>query len=139
MSFFAQKHTKITTFHLLSFQPDEMSEKLLFHSKWKKAVLVVPLLATEFTEQENRPVFENIIEHLAQVEYLSRIIFGLDSASDKEALELADILKSKGLNNFLIQHNNGAGFASIYSKLSEAGFRLDQPGKGKNMFLPLPC
>jgi glucosyl-3-phosphoglycerate synthase len=135
MSLFAQKHTKITTFHLLGSQPDEMGEKLLFHSKWKKAVLVVPLLATEFTEQENRPVFENIVEHLARVEYLSRIIFGLDRATDEEALQLADILKSKGLNNFLIQHNNGAGFASIYKKLSEAGFRLDQPGKGRNMFL----
>ena len=135
MSFFAQKHTKITTFHLLGSQPDEMGEKLLFHSKWKKAVLVVPLLATEFTEEENRPVFENIVEELATVEYLSRIIFGLDSASGEEALELANILKSKGLKNFLIQHNNGAGFASIYKKLSEAGFRLDQPGKGRNMFL----
>jgi glucosyl-3-phosphoglycerate synthase len=135
MSFFAQKHTKITTFHLLGSQPNAMDEKLLFHSKWKKAVLVVPLLATEFTEQENRLVFDNIVESLAEVEYLSRIIFGLDGARDEEALELADILKSKGLNNFLIQHNRGTGFASIYQKLSGAGFRLDQPGKGRNMFL----
>ena len=112
-----------------------MVEKLLFHSKWKKAVLVVPLLATEFTEEQNRPVFDNIVEQLAEVAYLSHIIFGLDCAGDEEALELADILRSKGLNNFLIQHNNGAGFASIYTKLSEAGFRLEQPGKGRNMFL----
>jgi glucosyl-3-phosphoglycerate synthase len=135
MSFFAQKHTKITTFSLLAPQQAEMVDKLLFHSKWKKAVLVVPLLATEFTEKENRPVFDNIVEQLAAVAYLSHIIFGLDGASDEEALKLADILRSKGLNNFLIQHNDGAGFASIYKKLSEAGFRLDQPGKGRNMFL----
>ena len=112
-----------------------MVDKLLLHTKWKKAVLVVPLLATEFTEKENRPVFDNIVEQLAAVAYLSHIIFGLDGASDEEALKLADILRSKGLNNFLIQHNDGAGFASIYKKLSEAGFRLDQPGKGRNMFL----
>ncbi len=135
MSFFAQKHTKITAFHLLNPQPQEMTESLLFHSKWKKAVLVVPLLATEFTEQENRPVFENIVKHLTDLNYLSRIIFGLDGASEEEANALADILKSNGLNNFLIQHNSGPGFASIYEKLSDAGFHLDQPGKGRNMFL----
>ena len=112
MSFFAQKHTKITTFSLLTSEQADMVEKLLFHSKWKKAVLVVPLLASEFTEKENRPVFDNIVEQLAAVAYLSHIIFGLDGASDEEALELADILRSKGLHNFLIQHNNGQAFCA---------------------------
>jgi glucosyl-3-phosphoglycerate synthase len=135
MSFFAQKHTKITAFHLVSSHPEDMTEKLLFHSKWKKAVLVVPLLATEYTEEENRPVFENIVKQLSAVEYLSHIIFGLDGASNEEANELAEILKLHGLTNFLIQHNNGSGFASIYEKLSEAGFAIDDPGKGRNMFL----
>jgi len=135
MSLFAQKHTKITSFYLLNQQQTEMTEKLHFHSRWKKAVLVLPLLATEFTEPENLPVFENIVEQLAQVDYLSHMIFGLDGASNKEAAMLADILKAHGLQEFLIQHNDGSGFASIYQKLSEAGFRLDQPGKGRNMFL----
>jgi glucosyl-3-phosphoglycerate synthase len=135
MSLFAQKHTKITSFYLLDQRPAEMRKNLQFHSRWKKAVLVVPLLATEFTDPENLPVFQNIVEHLAQVEYLSHIIFGLDGASDSEAEVLADILKSQGLQEFLIQHNDGSGFASIYQKLSEAGFRLDEPGKGRNMFL----
>ena len=67
MSFFAQKHTKITAFHLVSPHPEDMTEKLLFHSKWKKAVLVVPLLVTEFTKRENRPVFENIVKHPPKV------------------------------------------------------------------------
>ena len=135
MSLFAQKHTKITSFYLLDQRPTEMSKNLQFHSKWKKAVLVVPLLATEFTDPANLPVFENIVKHLAQVEYLSHIIFGLDGANDSEAEALAAILKTYGLQEFLIQHNDGSGFASIYQKLSEAGFRLDEPGKGRNMFL----
>lgn len=135
MSLFAQKHTKIASFYLLHQQPAEMIEKLQFHSRWKKAVLVVPLLATEFTESENLPVFENIVQHLAQVDYLSHIIFGLDGASNEEAEMLAAILKSHGLRRSLVQHNDGSGFASIYRELSEAGFRLDEPGKGRNMFL----
>jgi glucosyl-3-phosphoglycerate synthase len=109
--------------------------QLRSHSKWKKAVLVVPLLATEFTEEENLPVFKNIVKHLKGIKYLSHIIFGLDAATDDEARMLADILKSHGLKNFLIQHNNGQGFSSIYEKLSQAGYRIDDPGKGRNMFL----
>ena len=135
MSFFAQKHTKITSFHLLGPQPLDMKTKLRFHSKWKKAVLVVPLLVTEFTDEENLPVFKNIVKHLREVKYLSHIIFGLDGANVDEANMLADILKSYGLKNFLIQHNNGPGFSSIYEKLSQAGFAIDEPGKGRNVFL----
>jgi len=135
MSFFAQKHTKITSFHLLGPQPLDMKTKLRFHSKWKKAVLVVPLLVTEFTDEENLPVFKNIVKHLREVKYLSHIIFGLDGANVDEANMLADILKSYGLKNFLIQHNNGPGFSSIYEKLSQAGFAIDEPGKGRNIFL----
>jgi len=135
MSFFAQKHTKITSFHLLGPHPRDMKTKLRFHSKWKKAVLVVPLLVTEFTDEENLPVFKNIVKHLREVKYLSHIIFGLDGANVDEANMLADILKSYGLKNFLIQHNNGPGFSSIYEQLSQAGFGLEEPGKGRNIFL----
>jgi glucosyl-3-phosphoglycerate synthase len=135
MALFAQKHTKIATFYLITREPQDMRAKLRFHSKWKKAVLVVPLLASEFTEQENRPVFENIVRNVKEVKYLSHIIFGLDGATEEEAGLLADLLKSNGLKNFLIQHNRGPGFSSIYRKLSEAGFALDEPGKGRNMFL----
>ncbi len=135
MSYFAQKHTKITTLSLLGPHPTDMKKKLRLHSKWKKAVLVVPLLASEFTEEENRPVFENIVRHLRGVKYLSHIIFGLDGATDEEAKMLTGILKSYGLKNYLVQHNNGHGFSSIYEKLSQAGFRIEEPGKGRNMFL----
>ena len=102
MSSFAQKHTKVTAFHVLGPHPEDMKTQLRFHSKWKKAVLVVPLLATEFTEEENLPVFRNIVKHLEDIKYLSHIIFGLDQATDEEARELAGIFKSYGLNNFLI-------------------------------------
>jgi glucosyl-3-phosphoglycerate synthase len=135
MSIFAQKHTKITSFYLLGPQPQDMKAKLRFHSKWKKAVLVMPLLSSEYTEEENLPVFKNIVKHLGEVKYLSHIIFGLDGATDDEAQLLADILKAHGLRNYLIQHNKGTGFGSIYQQLSDAGFNIDEAGKGRNMFL----
>jgi glucosyl-3-phosphoglycerate synthase len=135
MSNFAQKHTKICTFYLLNDQNPQMELELMQYSKWKKAVLVIPLLASEFTESENRPVFENIARQLSEANYLSQIIFGLDQAGKEDALDLASILKDSGVKNYLIQHNDGEGFSSIYRKLSDAGFGFQKPGKGRNMFL----
>ena len=135
MSNLAQKHTKITSFYLLTKSNPKLRSELRQHSKWKKAVLVIPLLASEFTDAENRPVFENILKKLRSASYLSRIILGLDQADSSDARELARLVDHQGLKNCLIQHNDGPGFSAIYDKLSEAGFDLEVRGKGRNMFL----
>lgn len=135
MSNFAQKHTKISTLYLLTDENPNMELELLHHSKWRKTVLIIPLLASEYTHPENRPVFENIVRQLSSATYLSQIIFGLDRASQDDARELAGILNRNHVQNYLIQHNDGPGFSSIYQKLSDAGFSLDEPGKGRNMFM----
>lgn len=131
----SQKHTKLTTLYLLGTKTDDLVPQLRRNIKRKKPVLVVPTLATEFTLEENRPVFINIVRHLRRVTYLNKIIFGLDRATDDEAMELADILKKAGMKNFIIQHNEGEGFKAIYKQLTDAGFSLEQPGKGRNMFM----
>ena len=98
-------------------------------------MLIIPLLATEYTDPDNLPVFRNILRQLRRVAFLSNIIFGLDRATEEEALQLRDLLKSSGIKNYLIQWNDGPGFGSIYRKLNEAGFNIIEPGKGKNMFI----
>ncbi|MFH1490793.1 MAG: hypothetical protein ABII06_17955 [Pseudomonadota bacterium] len=108
---------------------------LRLHSKWKKTVLIIPLLATEFTHEENRPVFLNILKQLKDMTYLSSIIFGLDGASEEEAFHLQELIRAHGIRNYVIQWNNGPGFKTIYKQLNEAGFDIKEPGKGKNMFL----
>jgi glucosyl-3-phosphoglycerate synthase len=135
MSNFAQKHTKITTFYLLTKSNPKLKSELRQHSKWKKAVLVMPLLASEYTDVQNRPVFENILKELRSASYLSRIILGLDQADTADVRELARLIDRYEIKNSLIQHNDGPGFSPIYDKLSEAGFNLDVQGKGRNMFL----
>jgi len=92
MSNFAQKHTNITTFYLLTKSNPNLKTELRHHSKWKKAVLIVPLLASEYTDAENRPVFENILKQLRSATYLSRIILGLDQADTEDVRELARLL-----------------------------------------------
>jgi glucosyl-3-phosphoglycerate synthase len=97
--------------------------------------LVVPLLASEYLDPDNLPVFKNILRQLRKVGYLSNIIFGLDRATEKDAFQLRDLIKDLGIKQYLIQWNDGPGFSSIYGKLNEAGFNISEPGKGKNMFL----
>jgi glucosyl-3-phosphoglycerate synthase len=135
MSNFAQKSTKITTFYLLGTSPHPLKPELRHHSKWRKAILIMPLLASEYTDREKRPVFENILKQLHSATYLSRIIFGVDQAEIEDVRELARLIKRYELKNYLIQYNDGPGFSVIYDKLSEAGFGLDVRGKGRNMFL----
>ena len=98
-------------------------------------MLILPVLATEYRDLENKMVFENIIKQLRDVKYLSNIIFGLDGATEEDAFILRDLLKSYGLRNWIIQWNDGEGFNSIYKKLGEAGFNIRESGKGKNIFL----
>lgn len=135
MSNFAQSHTKITSFYLLTKSHRGLKSELRHHSKWKKAVLVIPLLASEYKNPENRPVFENILKQLRSASFIARIILGLDAATEDDARELAHLVEKHKLKNCLIQHNDGPGFSSIYNQLSEAGFGLDVRGKGRNMFL----
>lgn len=132
---FSQKHTKLTSLYLYSGKSDELSPKLRKHARGKRPVLVIPTLATEFTLPEHRPVFLNILKQLSRVKYLYKIIFGVDAATDDETVELARLIKSYGIKNYIIQHNNGKGFTSLYEQLGEAGFRHTHPGKGKNMFM----
>lgn len=80
-------------------------------------------------------MFENILKQLAGTSYLSHIIFGLDRADLNEARELRGLIGDHGIRNFIIQWNDGPGFSSIYEKLNEAGFNIQEPGKGRNMFL----
>jgi glucosyl-3-phosphoglycerate synthase len=133
---FSQRHTKITTLYLLGRGTDDLGPKLRQKSRGKRPVLVVPTLATEFTMPENRPVFLNIVKHLSKITYLYKIIFGLDAATKDESLELARIMKSYGIKNYVIQNNNNDNFKDLYKKLGEAGFKQDRrPGKGRNMFM----
>lgn len=93
------------------------------------------MLASEFSDPENLPVFENILRQLRDISYLSRIIFGLDNASEEQAFRFRELISKYRIRNHLIQWNNGPGFSSIYEKLNAAGFNVQEPGKGKNVFL----
>lgn len=135
MSDFSQNRTRITTFHILEQDKKHLRQQLRLFSKWKKIVLIIPLLSSEFTDSENLPVFENLLRQLGEIRYLSNIIFGLDRATSEEASQLGSLIRKHGIRNSIIQWNDGPAFSRIYERLNEAGFNILEPGKGKNMFL----
>ena len=135
MSDFSQNRTRITTFHILEQDRKHLRHQLRLSSRWKKIVLIVPLLASEFTESENLPVFENLLKQLSEIRYVSNIIFGLDQATRDDVLTLKSLIGKFSIRHTIIQWNDGPAFSQIYEKLNEAGFNIQEPGKGKNMFL----
>lgn len=134
MSEYSQKSTKITNFYKLSEETDILDE-LIRHSRWKKPVLVIPALASEFTDPENRPVFENILRELKGAVYLNDIIIGLDAATQKDVDLLKKIIAEIGLEKVLIQWNDGPHFKRLYELLESTGIDLSERGKGRNVFM----
>ncbi|MDY6990893.1 MAG: hypothetical protein SWQ30_22860 [Thermodesulfobacteriota bacterium] len=134
MSEYSQKSTRITNIYQLTDEADVL-EKLTHLSHWRKPVLIIPALATEFTEPENRPVFQGILQQLAEATYLSNIILGLDAATEQDVTLLQEIIASIGLDNVLVQWNDGPHFSQLYELLESSGIDLSQRGKGRNVFM----
>jgi glucosyl-3-phosphoglycerate synthase len=134
MTNFAQKHTKLTTFYQMTAKAD-LLQQLVGHSRWKKPVLIIPSLATEFNDPENRPIFENIIHELRLARYLEHIIIGVDKADEDDIQLLREIMAQQKVRNFFIQWNDGPGFSDLYKRLEDSGIDLSIRGKGRNLFM----
>jgi len=126
----------VTKFRILINQDRQhLAEVLKQHATINTPILIVPLLASEYTLLENQPIFENILANLSQAEYLDKIIFGLDLASESEMQLLKDLIDKHNIRRAVIQWNDGPVFSDIYKMLNKAGILALEPGKGKNIFL----
>ena len=126
----------VTTFRILVDQDrQKLAAMLKQHAGINAPILIVPLLASEYTLPETQPIFENILANLSKVEYLNKIIFGLDQASETEMQLLKELVERHCIRQAVIQWNDGPVFSDIYQMLSEAGMVSLEPGKGKNIFL----
>ena len=134
MPSFAQTHSRVTTYFLLE-KVQDLLQKLTHAARWKKPVLIVPALASEFTDPNNRPVFENIVRQLSGASYLAHVIFGLDQATEDDVKDCIGICKKHNLNNFVIQWNDGPAVSRVYEELQSIGFDLSRRGKGRNVFM----
>jgi glucosyl-3-phosphoglycerate synthase len=134
MPSFAQTHPRVTSYYLLQ-QDVDLLLQLSAAARWKKPVLMVPALADEFTDPDNRPVFEELVKELAGANYLAHIVFGLDRASEQDVGLCLDIIKEAGVRNYVIQWNDGPSFSALYQELEDAGVDLSRRGKGRNVFM----
>jgi len=109
---------------------ESMEEDLLEFSKRRNMVLLLPALYSEF----ETPAMQTIIDELKGVEYLSKIILGLDQATHEQFLEVKErmsVLKCK----VEVLWNDGPQIKKIYKELTDEGFPgLDTPGKGRNVW-----
>ena len=126
----------VTKFRILVDQDrQKLAMTLKRNARKNPPILIVPLLASEYAVPENQPIFENILANLSMAEYLDKIIFGLDQASESEMRLLRDLIDKHHIRQAVIQWNDGPVFSEIYQKLSEAGMVSQERGKGKNIFL----
>ena len=124
----------ITTLHDVGNRSLESLEaELKVFSERRNMVLILPALYSEF----ETPAMHKIIEELKDVDYLHKIILGLDQADEtefKKVKELMSVIKTP----VDIIWNDGPRIKAMYDMVSEAGFNgLDIRGKGRNVWMCL--
>jgi glucosyl-3-phosphoglycerate synthase len=120
----------ITTLHNLSHRPLEAVEaELSSFSRVRPMGLLLPCLYSEL-EGEALP---RIVDHLAQVPYLSQIVIGLDQANEtqyKHALEFFSRLPQPKR----ILWNDGPRLRALDAELAQMDLAPREEGKGRNVW-----
>ena len=109
---------------------ESMEAELLEFSKRRNMVLLLPALYSEF----ETPAMQTIIDELKHVDYLHKIILGLDRATEEQFHEVKQrmsVLKC----SVEVLWNDGPAIKNIYQELTDEGFSgLNTPGKGRNVW-----
>ncbi|QDY99327.1 glycosyl transferase [Nitratireductor mangrovi] len=120
----------ITTLHNLTRRSaEELEQELVAYASSRPVTLILPSLFSEL-EGDALPA---IVDELAQVPYLNRIVIGLDRA-DRDQFAHARSFFSKLPQDHVILWNDGPRLRAIDAKLAEAGLAPTEPGKGRNVW-----
>lgn len=124
----------ITTLHDVGHRSIESLEaELKVFSERRNMVLILPALYSEF----ETPAMHTIIDELKDVDYLHKIILGLDRANEEEfkkVKQLMSVIKTP----VDVVWNDGPRIKAMYDKVSNAGFNgVDIRGKGRNVWMCL--
>ena len=120
----------IATIHNLRTRPSEdITRELTSFGASRKISLVLPSLYSEL-EGDALP---NILNELAQVPYLHRIVIGLDQATEdqyRHAREFFSVLPQ----NHVVIWNSSPRMQAIQDRLAGLGLGPIEDGKGKNVW-----
>ena len=121
----------ITTLHKLGNSSLERIEaELTEYSKTRPVALVLPALYSEF-EGKAMP---GIIEELAKVTYISKIILVLAKASEKEFAKVKQLM-SRIPYEVKVIHNDGRRIKEVYNTFSRNDLDPGEDGKGRSAWL----
>lgn len=120
----------ITTLHNLRVRDvNEMEAELRTFAMTRKITLILPCLYSEL-EGDAMP---NILNELAKVNYLHRIIIGLDAANEQQFRHAKSFFE--GLNqNHIVIWNDSPRMLALGARLDALGLAPNEQGKGKNVW-----
>jgi len=124
----------ITTLHDVGNRSlESLESELKTFSERRDMVLILPALYSEF----ETPAMKTIIEELRDVDYLSKIVLGLDQANEAEFKKVKQMMS--GIKTPVdIIWNDGPRIKAMYDEVTAAGFDgLDIRGKGRNVWMCL--
>ena len=123
----------ITTLHNLRTRAvAEMEAELNAFAAKRKISLILPCLYSEL-EGDAMP---HILTELSQVNYLHRIIVGLDAANEHQFRHAKAFFQ--GLNqDHIVIWNDSPRMLALGARLRELGLAPNEQGKGKNVWSSL--
>lgn len=133
MSDFFQNGVITTIPRLGSRTIEDMEKSLLKLSKRRNMVLMLPALYSEF----ETPAMKGIVEELKKVNYLYKIVLGLDAANEEQFKYVKNLMSSIPTPVDVIW-NDGPRVMALKAELKESGFQsTDIKGKGLNVWMML--
>lgn len=129
MSDFYQNGIVTTLHNLRSQAPEKLEKELEQFSKKRSLGLVLPSLYSELLS----PALKNIVQELAQVKYLNKIIIGLDQATKHEYRDALNFF-SQLPQNHVVLWNDGPRLKAIHNKLAKLNLAPTELGKGRNVW-----
>lgn len=123
----------ITTLQMFPDQShSSIEEELKKISQTRNMVLLLPALVSEF----EGPAMPVILEELKQIDYLSRIVLSLDRADEAQFKKIKLLMKDLPGKVRIVWHD-GPRMQALYAELKAAGFRMENPGKGRSVWMTL--
>jgi len=120
----------VTTLHNLTDRNlDDLEHELASFSRQRPMSLVLPSLYSELT----MPALDGIVRQLAEVNYLSEVVVGLDRASESEFEHAKDYF-GRLPQHHRILWNDGPRLRALDQLLVDKGLAPDQAGKGRNVW-----
>lgn len=118
----------VTTLHNITRRSaDELDYELNSFARYRRLGLVLPSLYSEL----KAPALENIVQELQSVQYLKRVVIGLDRANEAE-FRHAQSYFGRLPQDHMILWNDGPRLMAIHEQLANEGLAPTELGKGRN-------